>query len=82
MGADFDAVMTADAFLFIPQDLRSDQLAFRIGTPSAPQGTAFQEDDSTDSRTVIDGEFLNVEYNTAVLCHNHYLSFIAYGHSV
>ena len=68
--ADFDAVMAANALVFIPEDFSPDQLAFRIGAPPAAQGTSFQEDDGTDPRAVVDGEFLNIEYNAAVLCHN------------
>ena len=66
MGTDFNAVMAAKTFLRIPHDLRPDQLTFRIGTPLAAQRASFEKDNGADSRSVIDREFLDIEYNAFV----------------
>ena len=71
-GADIETVVTADTFLLIPQDLNFCQLAFRIGTPGTAQRAAFEKDNGTDTRSVIDTEFLDVEdhsFYTSVCFH-------------
>jgi hypothetical protein len=67
--ADAHAMMTAGAFSAVPHDFRFCCLTFRICAPSASQGTAFQENNCPDAGTVIEGEFLNVEYNAVILFH-------------
>jgi len=57
----FNAVMAADAFPAVPEDLDPGRLAFRIRTPSAVQRASLEKDDCTDAGTVIEGKLLNVE---------------------
>ena len=72
LGTYIKAMVTADTFLLIPQDLNFCQLAFRIGTPGTAQRAAFEKDNGTDTRSVIDTEFLDVEdhsFYTSVCFH-------------
>ena len=54
--------MAIQAFLPVLQDLYPWQLAFGIGTPAAAQRAALDDYGGADARTVIDAEFLNIEY--------------------
>lgn len=54
--------MAIQAFLPVLQDLYPWQLAFGIGTPAAAQRAAFDEYGGADAGTVVDTEFLNIEY--------------------
>ena len=49
------------AFALIPEQLRTRQLALRVGAPSAAERTAFKLDSGTDTGAVIDGKFLDIE---------------------
>jgi hypothetical protein len=53
--------MTVQAFLRILQNLDPCELALRVGTPFAPQRTAFEKNDGTDAGSVIDTVFLDIE---------------------
>ena len=57
-------MMALYAFLAVPQDLYPGQLAFRVGTPAAAQRAAFQEYIGADAGTIVDAEFLDIEYQT------------------
>ena len=46
---------------WIPENLRSGKLAFRIGTPAAAKRASFEKYGGSDAGTVIDTEFLNVK---------------------
>ena len=63
----FSTLLTMDAFSFIPENLGAGRLTFRIGAPGTMQRAAFHENDSTDSRPVIDTELLDIEYGPAAL---------------
>ena len=56
--------MALYAFLAVPQDLYPGQLAFRVGTPAAAQRAAFQEYIGADAGTIVDAEFLDIEYQS------------------
>ena len=51
------------AFFKIVHDLHFGKLGFRIGTPLAAKGTALEKYRAADSRTVVNGEFLDIEYS-------------------
>ena len=75
MRTDLNAMAAVYAFLFIPHDFCPDQLTFRVGTPFAAEGTAFQKNNGPDPGPVIDGKLLDIEYNASVV-HIDYLTSI------
>ncbi len=56
-----------NAFSFIPENLGAGRLTFRISAPGTMQRAAFHENDSADSRPVIDTKLLDIEYGPAAL---------------
>lgn len=62
-----------DAFDRIQHQLRLGSDVFRVCTPLAAQGTAFQEQDAADPRTVVYAELLDI--GNHCLCLHRFTSF-------
>ncbi len=60
---DLQAMAASDASVRIKQDLRNRPLGFGIGTPLAPEGASFQEDQCPDAGAVMNGKPLDIEYD-------------------
>ena len=69
-GTDFRAFAAKCAFRIMDREFRLHESAFRIVTPNAPQGTPFQKERSTDSRSVMDRKTFDVD----VSCTRHIVS--------
>ena len=52
---------TAHAAVFTEHKLRAGLLGFRVGTPDAPERTAFQKYGGADAWPVVHGEGLNIK---------------------
>jgi hypothetical protein len=53
--------MDSDALVSVVRKLRNKALPFGIGTPRAQERTAFEENEGPDARSVVKGEFLDIE---------------------
>ena len=56
------------AFFFILKDLHPGALALGVGTPLAAKRTALEKDGGANAGPVMDGELLNIKYDSC-LCH-------------
>jgi len=53
--------LTVQAVVAVVHDLNSGELGLRIGAPFAAKGTSLQENRGPHTRTVVDGELLNIK---------------------
>lgn len=65
MRTNAETVAATNTFFRDERYLRALFPRFRIVAPDAVQGTPFQEHRRADSGSIMDGEFLNVEYDAA-----------------
>lgn len=52
---------TAHAAVFAEHELRTGLLGFRVGTPDAPEGTAFQKYGGADAGAIMNAEALDIK---------------------
>ena len=64
LGADFDAGEAAHALIFIPDDLRGEDLGLRVVAPGAQQRAALHKNGGADARAVMDGIVLDIADQT------------------
>ena len=60
--------LTVQTIIAAVHDLYFGKLGLRIGAPFASKGTSLQENGGPHARTVVDGELLNIKYDSC-LCH-------------